>query len=116
MTHGRPALTAVVIVCGSAVLSAFINNTPYVATMIPLIHALPPSVNINGSLWWALSLGACLGGNGTLVGASANMIVAGFSGRSGYPISFIHFTKIGVPMMMGTVFVAAIYILLRYYY
>ncbi len=115
LTQGKPAMTAVVIVWGSAFLSAFINNTPYVATMIPLIHALPASVNINGSLWWALSLGACLGGNGTLVGASANMIVAGFSGKSGYPISFMRFTKIGVPMMIGTVFVASVYIWLRYY-
>jgi Na+/H+ antiporter NhaD/arsenite permease-like protein len=115
ITHNNPMLTAIAILWASAFLSAFINNAPYVATMIPLIQALPPSANMNGTLWWALLLGTCLGASGTLVGAPSNMIVAGLSDKTAYPISFMDFSKISAPIMIGTVFVATVYIWLRYF-
>ena len=86
LTGGNLSATAVIILWSSAVLSAIIDNIPFVATMIPLIKAMAPSFGGPEGLmplWWALSLGACLGGNGTLIGASANLVVAGFAERAG---------------------------------
>jgi Na+/H+ antiporter NhaD/arsenite permease-like protein len=65
-------------------------------------------------LWWALSLGACLGGNGTLIGASANVVLAGISSREGYPLTFIRFLKVGMPMMVLSVIIAGVYLMLRF--
>ncbi len=65
-------------------------------------------------LWWAVSLGACLGGNGTLIGASANVVLSDISNKNGYPISFIDYTKVGFPIMLITVFIAGIYMIVRY--
>lgn len=114
LTKGDPVVTGLVILWASAFLSAFIDNIPYVATMIPLIIAMKGSMDIT-PLWWALSLGACLGGNGTLVGASANVVLSGISGKSGYPIHFLRFTKYGMPIMIQTLIISSIYLLLRYY-
>lgn len=95
-TGEDPAVTAVVILWGSALISAIVDNIPLVAAMIPLIKEMTP--HLGGAehvmpLWWALSLGACLGGNGTLIGASANLAVAGIAESSGHRFSFLTFTK-----------------------
>jgi Na+/H+ antiporter NhaD/arsenite permease-like protein len=103
---------------GSAVLSAIVDNIPYVATISPLVNDL---VEASGgaagaqALWWALALGADLGGNATAVGASANVVVLGIAERSGYPISFWRFTRYGLVVTAVTVALAWPYLYLRYY-
>jgi len=111
------AATASVILWVSALASAFIDNIPFVATMIPLIQNMAPTFGGHAALeplWWALSLGACLGGNGTLIGASANLVVAGFAQRAGYPISFVQFVKHAFIMMLISVGIAHVYLYLRF--
>ena len=105
------------ILWASAILSAIIDNIPFVATMIPLIKNMAPSMGGNEALmplWWALSLGACLGGNGTLVGASANLTVAGLAERGGVPFKFLTYTKLAFPMMLASVAVAHVYLYFRF--
>ncbi len=115
LTAGNPVTTAMLILWLSAIASAFVDNIPFVATMIPLIKDMGVLGITNlEPLWWSLALGACLGGNGTLVGASANVIVAGLAAQAGHPISFIRFMLIGFPLTMLSVFIANIYIYLRY--
>ena len=99
-TGGDFNVTALAILWASAVLSAFIDNIPFVATMIPLIKAMAPTFGGDAALvplWWALSLGACLGGNGTLIGASANLVVAGLAERAGHEVSLHRVPEGGVP-------------------
>ena len=117
LTGGNKAATASVILWVSALASAFIDNIPFVATMIPLIQNMAPTFGGHAALeplWWALSLGACLGGNGTLIGASANLVVAGFAQRAGYPISFVQFVKHAFIMMLISVGIAHVYLYLRF--
>lgn len=117
-TGGDPAITATGILWSSAVLSAIVDNIPFVATMIPLIKSLAPALGGNQALlplWWALSLGACLGGNGTLVGASANLMVAGIAEKNGVRFSFLTFTLAAMPMMLASIAVAQIYVMWRYF-
>ena len=117
-TGGDKYLTALAILWGSAILSAFIDNIPFVATMIPLIKNMAPAFGGNEALlplWWALSLGACLGGNGTLIGASANLVVAGLAERAGHPIRFIPYLKSCFLLMILSIVVAHIYVVLRYF-
>src|SRR5262249_13809821 len=105
-TQGDFATTTLAVLWGSAILSAFVDNIPFVATMLPLIKAMGPSVGGEGALlplWWALSLGACLGGNGTLIGASANLVVAGLSERAGTPFRFVEYLKIAFPLMLMSI-------------
>ena len=101
----------------SAITSAFLDNIPYTATMIPVVKILadelPDTLNIK-TLAWALSFGACLGGNGTLLGASANIVTAGISTSSGYGISFLNFLYPGMLVMIATVAIANIYMLVVY--
>jgi Na+/H+ antiporter NhaD/arsenite permease-like protein len=100
------------ILFSSAILSAIVDNIPFVATMIPLIKAMAPELGGMQAiepLWWCLSLGACLGGNGTLIGASANVMVASFAERAGQRISFVKFLVLAFPLMMLTVCIAAVY-------
>ncbi len=116
-TGGALATTAIVILWGSAFLSAIIDNIPFVATMIPLIKQMSPA--LGGAehilpLWWALSLGACLGGNGTLIGASANLTVAGIAERNGVDFSFLTYTKYAFGLMLISVAICNIYLWLRY--
>jgi Na+/H+ antiporter NhaD/arsenite permease-like protein len=115
LTGGNEIATAMLILWLSAIASAFIDNIPFVATMIPLIQDMGDMgvTNLN-TLWWSLALGACLGGNGSLVGASANLIVAGIAAKEGHPISFITFLKIGFPLMLLSIVISSIYIFLRY--
>ncbi len=115
-THGDLANTTYVILWSSAFLSAIVDNIPFVATMIPLIKAMAPDFGPSGLtvLWWSLSLGACLGGNGTLIGASANLTVAGIAAREGIPFSFVTYTKHAFPLMLMSVIASHIYLWLRY--
>jgi len=117
-TGGDFNLTALAILWGSAILSAFIDNIPFVATMIPLIKAMGPTFGGEAALlplWWALSLGACLGGNGTLIGASANLTVAGIAERNGIPFRFITYTMYAMPMMIVSVAICHVYVWWRYF-
>ncbi len=101
----------------SAVVSALIDNIPFVATMIPLIQDIGANLGIEQditSLWWALSLGACLGGNGSLVGASANLVVSGIAERGGYSIKFIPFMLRAFPLMIFSIIISSFYLILFY--
>mgnify|MGYP000218038662 CR=1 FL=1 len=99
----------------SAILSAFIDNIPFVMTMIPVVFNISSTLHLDPEpLLWALSLGACLGGNGTLVGASANIVVAGIADKHGYHISFKMFMKYGMPVMIATVTLSSVYLIIRY--
>jgi Na+/H+ antiporter NhaD/arsenite permease-like protein len=112
------AVTASAILWASAVLSAIIDNIPFVATMIPLIKSMAPAFGGPEHitpLWWALSLGACLGGNGTLIGASANLTVAGLAERNGIPFRFMTYTLYAFPMMLVSVAICHVYIWWRYF-
>ncbi len=111
-------LAATGLVWGSAVLSGIVDNIPYVATMTPLVQDLvdaAPNKEQGEALWWALALGADLGGNATAVGASANVVVLGIAARNGHPISFWQFTKYGIVVAFVTIFIAWIYVWLRYF-
>jgi Na+/H+ antiporter NhaD/arsenite permease-like protein len=116
-TGGNLAVTAIAILWGSAVLSAIVDNIPFVATMIPLIKQLAPDMGGAAQivpLWWALSLGACLGGNGTLIGASANLAVAGIAERDGIEFGFWTYTKYAIGLTLLSITLANVYLWLRY--
>ncbi|OAB39815.1 hypothetical protein PGLA_18465 [Paenibacillus glacialis] len=115
LTGGNVASTSMLILWLSAIASAFVDNIPFVATMIPLIQDMG-SMGVSNlePVWWSLALGACLGGNGSLVGASANLIVAGLSAKEGQPITFVQFLKYGFPLMILSIIISTIYIYLRY--
>ena len=111
----RLLASIVIILWVSAVVSAFLDNIPYTATMIPIVLQIAWELSIDlEPLIWALAFGACLGGNGTLIGASANVVTAGMSEEAGYPISFNEFFKAGFPMMILTTFIVTLYMLLVY--
>ena len=112
--QGSPFIMMIVILWASAIISAVLDNIPFCATMIPVIAAIGATGIDVWPLWWAISLGACLGGNGTLIGASANVVLSSISTKEGYPISFMDFTKYGFPIMIVTIVVATIYMILRY--
>lgn len=117
LTGGELATTALAILWISAILSSLIDNIPFVATMIPMIESMAPAFGGGeelNPLWWSLALGACLGGNGTLVGASSNLIVAGFAERAGQRIEFVRFTLLAFPLMLISILIASVYVYLRY--
>lgn len=116
LTGGDFKVTALTILWVSAIFSAIVDNIPFVATMIPVIQNMAPVFGADNlePLWWSLALGACLGGNGSLVGASANLVVAGFAERSGQPIRFLPFILLAFPLMLGSILVASIYVYIRY--
>lgn len=114
MTAGHMTLTILLILWVSAIISAFLDNIPFVATLIPLILTMESSGVDVAPLWWAVSLGACLGGNGTLIGASANVVLSGISNRHGFPITFGSYFKVGFPLMLLSVGICTVYMLLRY--
>ncbi len=117
-TGGDMANAGYAILWSSAVLSAIVDNIPFVATMIPLIKSMAPAYGGADKiepLWWCLSLGACLGGNGTLIGASANLTVAGIGERNKVPFSFVTYTLYAFPMMVLSVAICHIYVWLRYF-
>ena len=116
-TQGNFPLATVLILWSSAIVSAFIDNIPFVATMIPLIKDLAPAFGGEQAimpLWWALSLGACLGGNGTLIGASANLVVAGLAGRAGVHFRFVEYLKVAFPLMLISIVISHAYVVWRY--
>ena len=111
VTNGNVPMTAMLILWMSAMASAFIDNIPFVATLIPLIQDMGQMGLSNlEPMWWSLALGACLGGNGTLIGASANVVVASLAAQHGKQISFIGFMKVAFPVMILTIIMANIYI------
>ena len=114
-TAGNVTASTMLILWLSAIASAFIDNIPFVATLIPMIKEMGAMGMHNlAPLWWALSLGACLGGNGTLIGASANVVVAGMASAHGEKLSFMGYLKIAFPLMLLSIIVSTIYIYLRY--
>ena len=127
LTEGNLLSTSMLILWFSAVASAVVDNIPYVATMNPLVIDMARELWPNASgqellhhpdlmpIWWSLALGACLGGNGSPIGASANVIVLGMAEKAGYKISFLRFVAYGAPITAITVFIAMIYVWLRYY-
>ena len=114
LTSGYQIATMLVILWASALLSSVLDNIPFVATMIPLITALGSAGMDISSFWWALSLGACLGGNGTMIGASANVVISDISNKHGYPITFKSFTKEGFPLMILSIVISTVYLVVRY--
>src|SRR6185312_12742281 len=118
LSHGNLAITASAILWASAIISAIIDNIPFVAAMIPLIKVLAPSFGGEQALlplWWALSLGACLGGNGTLIGASANLTVAGIAQRNNVRFDFLTYTKYAAPLTLVSIAICQLYLWLRYF-
>lgn len=116
-TGGNLAATALAVLWASALLSSIVDNIPFVATMIPLIKGMAPAFGGPEGLeplWWSLALGACLGGNGTLIGASANLTVAGLAERAGHPIRFLPFMRIAFPMMLLSIAISTANVALRY--
>ncbi len=117
-TGGNLATAGYAILWASAFLSAIVDNIPFVATMIPLIKSMAPAYGGADKiepLWWCLSLGACLGGNGTLIGASANLTVAGIGERNGVPFRFITYSLYAFPMMVVSIAIAHVYVWWRYF-
>eukprot|EP01095_Lingulamoeba_sp_RSL-Kostka_P011569 TRINITY_DN443_c1_g6_i1.p1 TRINITY_DN443_c1_g6~~TRINITY_DN443_c1_g6_i1.p1 ORF type:complete len:745 (-),score=248.62 TRINITY_DN443_c1_g6_i1:42-2216(-) len=113
---GRLAVAIILIIWVSAIVSAFIDNIPYTTTMVPVVYQLGTG-NLKlplAPLVWALSYGTCFGGNGTLIGASANVVAVGLAEQDGYHISFNTFFKTGFPVMLLSVFVATVYLLITH--
>ena len=113
-TGGNVFITMLVLLIGSAVISSFLDNIPFVATMIPILLAMESTGMDVKPLWWAVSLGACLGGNGTLIGASANVVLSDISKKHGYEITFAKFFKTGFPIMLLTILIAGVYLVVRF--
>ncbi len=113
-TEGHEVMTMLILLWASALLSSVLDNIPFVATLIPLVLELGENGVDITPLWWAISLGACLGGNGTLIGASANVVLSGISNKHGYPITFKTYTKVGFPIMLMTIVISMVYLLIRY--
>ena len=113
-TGGNVFITMLVLLIGSAVISSFLDNIPFVATMIPILLAMESTGMDVTPLWWAVSLGACLGGNGTLIGASANVVLSDISKKHGYEITFAKFFKTGFPIMLLTILIAGGYLVVRF--
>jgi Na+/H+ antiporter NhaD and related arsenite permeases len=115
LTQGNLILTTMAILWVSAIASAFVDNIPFVATMIPMIKDLGALSGMNLTpVWWALSLGACLGGNGTIIGASANVIATGMAEDYGHKITFARYFKLAFPIMILTVAICTVYLLVFY--
>lgn len=116
LTGGDTMYTSLMILWLSAIASAFVDNIPFVATMIPMIQEMGTlGIENLEPLWWSLALGACLGGNGTIIGASANVIVIGMAAKENHPISFMKFFIVAFPLMLLSIAIAHVYIYLRYF-
>ncbi len=114
ITGTNVLLAGIIIIWFSAIISSFLDNIPFVATLIPLIQAMGESGMNISPLWWAVSLGACLGGNGTLIGASANVVVAGLSEKHGYKLTFGNYFKVGFPLMLVSIAISTVYLVVFY--
>jgi Na+/H+ antiporter NhaD/arsenite permease-like protein len=113
LTKGDLAFTSLLILWASGILSGIVDNIPYTVTMAPLINELEGNMSLH-PLWWSLSLGACLGGNFTIIGAAANVIVSEASYAAGHPISFFRFMKYGALVSFMSLVLSSIYIYLRF--
>lgn len=116
VTQGSQAATSMIILWASGVISGIIDNIPYTATMAPMLVEIEKTMGATYAypLWWALSLGACLGGNMTIIGAAANVIVSENAAKSGHPISFMRFLKYGVGVVVISLLISTAYIYLRF--
>jgi Na+/H+ antiporter NhaD/arsenite permease-like protein len=114
-TGGDLKITSLLMLWGGAFFSAFVDNIPFVATMIPMVQQMGSTFSNLDPIWWSLALGACLGGNGTLVGASANLVVVGMAEKSGYKIKFLDFMKIGLMVMVISLIISHVYILIKFF-
>jgi Na+/H+ antiporter NhaD/arsenite permease-like protein len=114
LTGGELGAESVVLLWVSAVLSGFIDNIPYTATMIPVVEQLSGGGHARDALWWSLAIGADLGGNATVIGASANVILAAMAEREGHPVTFGTFLRYGLPVTAGSMLIATAYVWLRY--
>ena len=116
ITHGSQSATAFIILWASGIISGIIDNIPYTATMAPMIAEIQKSMGAEYAfpLWWCLSLGACLGGNMTIIGAAANVIVSENSAKHGEPISFMYFLKYGVITVLISLSISSAYVWLRF--
>ncbi len=117
LTGAAVAPTLMVVLGGSAVASAIIDNIPFVTAMTPVVDSListNPALGADGALWWALALGADLGGNATLIGASANVVIVGVAAKNGITITFAQWLRYGIPTAVLSIAICAPYLLLRY--
>ncbi len=113
-TQGQPAVATLGLLWFSAIASAIIDNIPYTATAIPVVQRLAETGIAVEPLWWALALGACLGGNLTIVGASANVVVSNVAQRAGHPIRFVEFFRYGSVVVLASLVISTAYLWLRY--
>ncbi|MCI7686112.1 MAG: ArsB/NhaD family transporter [Baileyella intestinalis] len=113
-TEGHYILTMLVLLWASALLSSVLDNIPFVATLIPLVLTMQQQGMNVEAFWWAISLGACLGGNGTMIGASANVVLSDIANKHGYPITFKSYLRVGFPFMLMSVVIATVFLLVRY--
>lgn len=113
-TDGHPMVTMLVLLWASALLSSILDNIPFVATLIPLILAMQADGMDVISFWWAISLGACLGGNGTMIGASANVVLSDISTKHGYPITFKSYLKVGMPFMLLSIVISTVFLVVKF--
>lgn len=113
-TNGHPMVTMLVLLWASALLSSILDNIPFVATLIPLILAMQADGIDVTSFWWAISLGACLGGNGTMIGASANVVLSDISTKHGYPITFKSYLKVGMPFMLLSIVISTVFLVVKF--
>lgn len=115
ISGGDLPITSMVMLWSSGLLSGVVDNIPFVAAMIPVVQELQGYGMMNvDPVWWALALGACLGGNGTLVGASANVVVAGLAASYNQPISFVRFSLYGIPILILSLALSSVYVFFRY--
>ncbi len=116
LSHGNLVASICLILWVSAIMSAFVDNIPFTATMLPIVAYLTQVIPgaQSGVLWWALAFGACFGGNGTMIGASANVVTIGIAESAGYPMKFIGFMKVAFPYMIISVAIANVWLLLAY--
>lgn len=116
VTQGSQAATSMIILWASGIISGIIDNIPYTATMAPMLVEIEKAMGANYTypLWWALSLGACLGGNMTIIGAAANVIVSENAAKEGHPITFMRFMKYGVAVVSISLVISTAYLYLRF--
>jgi Na+/H+ antiporter NhaD/arsenite permease-like protein len=113
LVEGSIKKATYLVLWSSAILSAMIDNIPFVATMIPMLKTMEEALGgreVMMPVWWALSIGSCFGGNGSLIAASANVIVAGIAAREGHGINFVKFLLWSIPVMLFTIITASVYL------
>jgi len=111
---GDLAITSLALLWVSGIASGIVDNIPYTATVIPIVHDLGALGMATEPLWWSLALGASLGGNATIIGASANVVIASLAERGGHPISFAHFLRYGAVVVLVSLAISSVYVWLRY--